>query len=248
MTWNILAQQWYEDGHFTYSKVIPWLTRLKTIVHKIKGLNCDIVCLQEVDLSTGKTDFADLMTDYDFVIHEINKKRNSPIGNMILWRRSEFDLLGSDLRSYAIHVILQHTKTNTEMWFSNVHLKAGLTSGETQRLSQFESCLSAWKKTLFRACICGDFNDDLKNDSLLVKAVKNLNSELQKDGLPEKTFSCNVGPPSCKAGPTLFPFDHAITSDFLMEYQFNKERDGSIEIPSKGMPSDHHPVRFTLKL
>ena len=164
MSWNILLQRWYERDKKDQKDFMPWSTRLELILDKIKSFDCDIICLQEVELTTAKSDFEPLFDTYDYIVHQIHKKRTSFMGNMILYRKSMFDLVDVDLRAYAIHVTVLHKETMEIIWLSNVHLRAGYNNGEEQRILQFNSCLKVWKKNKYRGCICGDFNDDFNND------------------------------------------------------------------------------------
>lgn len=253
MSWNILLQRWYERDKKNDKNFMVWSDRRELILDKIRSFDCDIVCLQEVDLATATSDFESLTDVYDYVVHEITKKRNSIMGNMILWKKSMFDLIDVDLRAYAIHATMKHKETKEIIWLSNVHLKSGLQSGEEQRIQQFNSCLNVWMKNKHKACICGDFNDNFMKDGLLLRRINEFNDTLNKDGLSSKIFKY-MGPPTCYGVEILSPLDHVTSSDVNPWYDpidqkyepFDKYL--IVKIPNRDMPSDHYPIRFSLKL
>lgn len=56
------------------------------ILSQISGY--DIICLQEVQLEyiENNSYFINNLNEYDFYSHQINKNRNSTIGNIIFWK------------------------------------------------------------------------------------------------------------------------------------------------------------------
>ena len=227
LTWNIELQKFYEK--YKESKdIIKWPKRLSVILEFLKNSKADIICLQEVDLEKAKDDFDELFSIYDYTVHEISKKRTNFYGNMILWKKSVFELVSHNFRSYSIDVVLLHKKSNKKLWITNVHLRAGLMSGEKTRVNQLESRLKDKKNKYnnISACICGDFNDNFEEDALFKKVT-------------DYDFKYIKGPMSCLVRGRYFSFDHAITSsDINMKY-VNKYK-------VKEEISDHSPVSFIL--
>lgn len=226
-TWNILADRYSDVYNSVVEKdVLLWSNRIKGIIKKIKELNSDILCLQEVELSNVHVDFIELFSDYDFVKHEIDKKRDNLIGNMILWKKEKFVSLNTIRHSCAVHTLLQLKNVDDLLqqknvdehlnkaliWITNVHLKAGLSSGETMRVSQIKSCLekiNKWKKNNENGAgvICGDFNDKLIEGGLVF-------NELKSSGF-EQTCKNNL---TCMLrNGELFNFDHIIVNSNLVK-------------------------------
>jgi len=252
MSWNILLQKWYERDN--KEDIMSWSSRLKLILEKINSLECDIICLQEVDLENASTDFKSLTEEYGYVVHEINKKRSSIMGNMILWRKGMFDLVDANFKGYAIHARILYKDTNEILWISNVHLKAGLQSGAEQRILQFNSCLKEWAKNKHKGCICGDFNDDFNEDGLMFKRITEFNKDLDENKILKY-----IGMPTCYGVKLKYPFDHAITSGVSMNYDHIDQKYEpvikstpliipKVKFPNNSLPSDHYPIKFILKL
>lgn len=130
-------------------------------------------------------------------------------------------------------------KTNKYFWICNTHLKAGLRSCGQVRLSQLESTIKICNKHTDPIIICGDFNDDLKPDGLLMDI-------LLKNKFTVKPFdnSCCVYNKETKSH-TFYPFDVVTTRDCDCEIL---DKHSQMVIPSKDEPSDHYMCRFVIKL
>lgn len=152
LSFNILAQRYYKDNIFN------WNTRLNKILEILNKKDIEIICLQEVEIETFKNDFIQLFDKYDFIGHEIIKKRNSPIGNYILYKK-EFKLIEFKTTSSSCIVILKFN--NKLIKIANVHLKADIYKIESinTRINQLKSVIN-YKPDI----ICGDFNDDFNNE------------------------------------------------------------------------------------
>lgn len=262
-TWNILADR-YSDVYNSIvpSEVLLWSNRIKGIIKKIKELNSDILCLQEVELSKVNEDFIDLFSEYDFVKHEIDKKRDNPIGNMIMWKKEKFLSINTIRHSCAVHTILKPQNNNENennpklIWVMCVHLKAGLSSGETMRVSQIKSCLekfNKWKKINGNGIgvICGDFNDKLLDGGLVFNEMKL--SGFEQTGKNNLTCMLRNG--------ELFNFDHILVNSISIGDHIEKmdkvylnarsllteQTKDKIEIiPNNDNPSDHFPVTLLM--
>ena len=221
VTWNILAQRYIHND-----LVFEWSDRLSIILRNIEGLNPDVLCLQEVELSTAVDDFGSLFDLYNYSIHQINKKRNSPIGNMTLWKKDTFKLEGETplYNSSGVHTILEHIMSSRKVWISNIHLRAGLRTKEKERVNQLKSTFKLIKDDI-PCCIVGDFNDDLDQErKRLFDPQSNLHKLIIDNGLV-----CNISPDTCYVAATggvpsfdneewsgsFFRFDHIVTSQSI---------------------------------
>ena len=185
-------------------------------------------------------DFAELLSEYGYCMHNINKKRLNSIGNMILYHKNIFCIEKQIEKSCSVHAILSHLETNFKLYMINVHLKAGLTSGENERLNQLRSCMKEIEKNekelkLDFICINGDFNDDLEYSGLLYNL------------LIDSKYCINVSFPSCtfKDGSVL-SFDHAITKHADVKYIKPPNIQKNPEIPNNRIASDHFPIYYEL--
>lgn len=229
ISWNILAQIHYSNTIFKDVEIIDWNIRLIQILKIINGY--DIICLQEVMLDTYEIDYKDLFNEYDYVKHSISKERSSRMGNVILWKKCKFRLNKSILKSSAVHIVLIYN--DLFLWVSNVHLKAGLRSGEDVRLTQIQSTLKEWDKLKYKGFICGDFNDDLKIDGKLRLLIET------KFKLYELPFNRYINKDNKQ-------FDHVVWNGIDVKYNLNLQNVSGI--PTNDMPSDHGYILFNVIL
>ena len=218
VSWNILAQR------YASSPRDDWETRLIKIFFRLQDENDTIVCLQEVELEGFRSDFLYLCRKcgYNYVIHEVNKKRPNPIGNVILWKAIMFTATDPWSNSTSVGVSLWHD--GKELQVASVHLKAG--DHEETRISQLRSTLKYLKGP--RVLLTGDFNDNLKG------------------GLTESlvSFDIHETPAGCWARGQWCNFDQVVTKGFDVEVDL--KLCGETPIPSAVDPSDHLPLSFTL--
>lgn len=244
-SWNILAEKYYDERYeltksSEISSRIPTPYRREKIISIILEKDCDIICLQEVGLRDISI-FQKLFENYDFIVHEINKKRTNEIGNLTLWKKNRFELLASSQTSSAIHVHLLDKKDQIKIFISNIHLKAGLRSGQNERSNQLSSTLKQIEKIpendRDESFILGDFNDNLSKNGELIKLIK----DFQKS---EPFDSCFVPFGLSRHNPNSFwKLDHLLFSSknkILKNMEFSKK---SI-IPSLEIPSDHFWVIY----
>lgn len=196
LSWNTLAHCYYKS-HGNES----WESRRTIILEKLLTFYADIVLLQEVTLDNFKKDFEPLLDFYDYASHVISKKRTNPIGNVILWKRSRLSRKEVDIdHQNFIHCVLE-IEGGGEIGVSNVHLKAGLRTGETERVSQIKSCLKHWCKIpTLPVLIGGDFNDDFSNTDALLSLLLDASFKGMDSPLP-----------SCWHGDRFQPFDYILT-------------------------------------
>ena len=243
VTWNTLAQRYvdpYLSTRYPYvsdHSILSWEYRLKSIQQKLTNLNPDIICLQEVELSTIENDFVNFFTEYDCFHHVVSKNRSNPIGNITLWKKSMFTSDKRDNNSCGIFVTLSITGKSEKFQIANIHLKAGLNLGK-ERIPQINSCIKKMNNDIPHI-ICGDFNDILENDGLL------------KTILVSNNYSCHIDENTCSVFNEIFQsskywsFDHIATFNTDIEIippTINQN------IPNVDEPSDHILVHFVLKL
>ena len=246
VTWNVLADRYSEPyREIVDHSVLLWENRLKTILKTI--CRADVICLQEIELNTFQSDFQSLFETHDFVSHVVSKKRSNPIGNVVLWRKRSFTLVESLTQSCAVHVLLE--LPGSRIWICNVHLKAGLKSGEPERINQIQSCISNWKsRGSMRGIICGDFNDHMISGGSVREIIEKANF-IVVDNQP-RTAMIRDG--------QVFNFDHICSNG--IKVTLHPSSIGDIcqnvrsdcgcfpKIPNVDNPSDHTPVFFMLKV
>lgn len=233
ITYNTLAQRYFEPQlkhkypYITNPEIILWNNRLVLIKDKILSCDPDIICLQEVELATISDIIAYFSDSYDNFKHTIDKKRNSPIGNIIFWKR-KYNMTNPESNSCGIFVTIQNIR------IGNIHLKAGFPLNEDTRTSQLNSCIK--KFGLGPGMICGDFNDELNPFGSLKKI------------LDTNKFSCYVDWPTCciYMAENIFnymSFDHVVSIGIQIEPIKTNIPD---KIPNEIEPSDHILVQFGL--
>jgi len=190
-----------------------------------------IICFQEVNLKQVTSDFVEFSENYTLIPNEISKRRRNPVGNLVLLRKCIWECNDTIHSSSGLHLALTNIPTGSRMWLSNLHLKAGLHSGEDTRVSQLKSTLRRWKNNEeLPAILCGDFNDNFEEERKLYPILK------------DAGFTISRGPPSCYVSFRFFAFDHGIGYNIAIEYT-DKDRLNQ-PIPNETIPSDHYPVSF----
>ena len=233
MTWNIMYEK-----HSKYTD-ISYEERLETILKKLMDYEYSIICLQEVHLPDVEKDFGVLEKHgYQIVKNQIGKRHNSEMGNVIFLRKDVWKVDSVFNSSSGIHLIAFHTEVKKPLWVSNVHLKAGYTTGRKRRKEQVTSNIKRIDKNYhgFRVLLCGDFNDEL------FPLDGPLASLLRSDD-----YIIKVNPPSWFNGLSFHCFDHAIGKNIKVEYEDTIWESDS-KIPNKEIPSDHLPVVFKIEL
>ena len=239
LSWNILAQEFVTRDKDKYYVDIPDFAlnrdfRFQLIHNQIEKINADICCFQEVELKYVETDFSKWFTKYDYRYHQINKKRTNTIGNFVMWKRNYLHLVEPEtLSSCAVITNLVCVNLDFNFVLCNVHLKAGLRSGEPTRINQIKSCVE--KIRAVTVCICGDFNDMLVTDSVLRKKIESENFVVSG---PQQTFY------SYKEN-VFYSFDQICTRN--LNVKANRIMDLR-PIPSEIHPLDHFPLIFSIYL
>lgn len=216
-------------------KIISWDYRLPIILKSIITENADVILLQEIELASFENDFSSLFDTYSFWRHEISKKRTNHIGNVILWRNN---LIPEKKTATSCSLIIEFN----DFWAINVHLKAGLTSGEKDRVCQVKSLLKNvnWQKPGF---ISGDFNDVLNSPCQYNVATQGLVAkELSKFQIHSNLNSCYVYNKEHNSN-NYWTFDHVISHKLQVAI---KNRTSDIPFPNETEPSDHLMMVFEI--
>lgn len=226
VSYNILAQRFNRSDDAE-----PLDIRTSQIINNLLSEDPCVICLQEVELCDFEKDFKDIIVEYDYFSHVVSKKRRSPIGNVILWKKCYEKV--KTLNTFASVLVSLKVK-DKELLIANVHLKAGMLSGEKERLSQMPSVLKHDPDI-----ICGDFNDTMSEERALYGLIKDKYKALTPGLTGYVKGSCNDS-----TGMPYWPFDHFIYKETSLKTANVLPTDLSCPIPNKLQPSDHLMVVF----
>jgi len=256
LSYNVEAQRFHrkEDVLANGMKYYEWEYRLKLILDIIKDSEADIVCIQEVEIETFESDYKSLAAHgYGMIGHDITKekskksdndktettpkekrsKRNSPIGNFVLWKTSKFKLIESAHTSCANILTLENLATKSTFKLANVHLKAGISNTDSikTRISQLQS-VSEHKPDL----ICGDFNDNFDKNVEIIDKVKELGYTIHNRYLTCFTISRDKE-------NHYWCFDNVMTTNGRFIVRVPKcQSISNLQLPDDSNPSDHIPL------
>lgn len=146
VTWNVLAPLYAPASKYPWAtaEALDWPARRGRIVSRLSDLDADVVCLQEVQVSLWDGLHHELQAlGYDGVLQET---KDHPVGNAVLVRRGQLELVRSESRSRALITVLQgcagakRDAPASRLYLANVHLEAGAEKA-SQRLAQIRSLL-----------------------------------------------------------------------------------------------------------
>ena len=120
LSFNVLAERYLHDlvperyPHLLGPDAPPmdWPRRRARLLEQITGPDADIVCL-EVELASAAADFGDALNaaGYAYVRHEIETKRKkgrtSPIGNLLAYRTTAFEMVAHSQSSRVLEATLR---------------------------------------------------------------------------------------------------------------------------------------------
>lgn len=245
ISYNTLAKRyiepesyWNRYPHIKNHEIRLWDYRLPIIIKLISEENADLILLQEIELESFEKDFAPLFAKYSFWKHEYSKKvRNNPIGNVILWKNNVVPIKQT---TTSCSLIVEFDN----FWVINVHLKAGIVSGEDIRLNQIKSVLKNvnYDKPGFMA---GDFNDILDSPCLYNVTIKRLVAkELARLQIHSYLNSCYVHNREYNTD-NYWTFDHVVSNRLQITISAHTDND-SKPIPNESEPSDHLMMVFEI--
>ena len=241
LSYNVEAQRFYreEDIIGLGLEYYEWNIRLAQIIKIIDDSDSDIICLQEIEITTFTLDYNSLIVDkYGYYGHPLpDKKRSSHIGNFILYRKSKFNATESKHTSSAVILTLKDIITGASICLANVHLKAGIIIPESinTRISQLKSI---FKHNI--DIICGDFNDNFDCNKEIIKLVVDTGFTIHNKYLTcftiDKVMDTNY-----------WCFDNILTKNqFDVSIQQCPNIVG-LQIPNDSIPSDHIPLTIVLE-
>lgn len=243
ITYNTMAQRYIHN--LAYPNDVPcWPDRLLLIYKKI-SLELAFICLQEQELATIDVCIEYFANhNYGYVSHAIinkgKKKRTNVIGNITFYRKDKLILLDSDVNSCGVFTTFIDVQTNNKFWLANIHLRGGLRSAERERETQLISCMKKKLDKTIPGCICGDFNDDLREPSTLLKCIFD-KEKFVCHGMGQHTTCCVYNDKTLKHN--FYQFDNV--AGFNIQVEISKCPDPTI-IPNESEPSDHLAVEFSI--
>lgn len=139
VSWNLLAPTYARPEKYPWVPLhaLDWEHRQRLIVNKLKSLDADIYCLQEMEVERWDN-FLEKLPDYDGVLQTM--KGGHPVATAILVKRaSQLEVVRTESRSRALLVVLS-SSSKQPLFLANVHLDAGAENDRT-RICQLRSLL-----------------------------------------------------------------------------------------------------------
>jgi mRNA deadenylase 3'-5' endonuclease subunit Ccr4 len=144
VSWNILADVYARPEKYpkTLAVDLDWDARSSRIVNRLKEYNADVVCMQEVQLSSWQSFAAECQClGYNCELIQ-NVTREHPVALAILYNPQVIQVLAVESRSRAILAAISIRPTNEIVFLANVHFQAGQDGrAEEQRYFQIRSLL-----------------------------------------------------------------------------------------------------------
>ncbi len=152
ISWNILADRYFTKERYTDTNnaLFNWNYRRLLILDNIRSflLTADIICLQEVELSTFDNDFSLILNGLNYCCHKISKKRSNPIGNVVL-SKYPIKILKETTHSLIVQVDYGNNDTMT---IANIHLSVDSTDEE--KICTINKIINEFNGVI----LVGDFN------------------------------------------------------------------------------------------
>jgi mRNA deadenylase 3'-5' endonuclease subunit Ccr4 len=190
VSWNLLADVYASPKKYPCTSAcnLNWTTRSTRILQQLQTINADILCLQEVQLSTWPEFRRECEERLNYQCQIVqNVTQPHPVALVILMRPNLISrIVAVESRSRALLTVLQLTRRNNVtysnddsnnpiyLFLANVHLHAGQTAlADQQRFYQVQSWLKRMKLQQARCGIAaedhcnvlvlGDFNCEHDN-------------------------------------------------------------------------------------
>ena len=251
LTCNVLADSYIRRGWYTLTPD-RWLEpqiRHPALARQLVAMNCDILCLQEVE---GKM-YTTLSSRLDQAGHRgafIRKGGAKPDGCATFWRESEFEPLAARRLDYAdggvrgvtsghVAQLTVLCRNGRRLGIANTHLKWDSPDTPVEArygLAQIEQLLSACA-TMQPACdgwiLCGDFN--VTPESPVIGALRAAHFE----------FAHHTHPEAYTAAPNRVPrvIDYLFYNRALAAAPVKPPAiSADTPLPGPDHPSDHLPL------
>jgi endonuclease/exonuclease/phosphatase family metal-dependent hydrolase len=188
VSWNILASEWITKNNYPdINKTILFnhKQRIKTIIHKLKNYNSDIILLQEVMPDEYKVIQKNFKDEYNITpikpikwsYKNTNTHKNES-GNVILLRKTNYnnikiyDMDFCEFCDFCSIAQCNHIETNKLITIYNIHLDD---MSSTKRNTQIKKLLEVdneINKSHSPSIIGGDFNQNYNATSKLYSIPK----------------------------------------------------------------------------
>lgn len=129
-SWNLLAQEYARPSKYPWCdpEHLEWDHRKELIIPKIREMDADIICLQEMQVDYWPNFIEELQPHYSGVIQEVSSGHN--VASAVLIREnSPVEIDRAESRSRALITVLRKKTPSTgesdKLYMCNVHLEAG---------------------------------------------------------------------------------------------------------------------------
>eukprot|EP00301_Raphidiophrys_heterophryoidea_P028094 c9977_g1_i1.p1 GENE.c9977_g1_i1~~c9977_g1_i1.p1 ORF type:complete len:413 (+),score=92.56 c9977_g1_i1:2-1240(+) len=143
LSFNILAGCFALRNPNYYPYCLPdqlsWEARSSSIIEKLCGCGCDIICLQEVEFQVFEDELAPFLASlgYNGVMQDCQtRKESQETGNATFFKSDKFALVWSEHRSRTLVVGLSITDTNTNTNANTTNNNTTNTNDTTTQLQQ----------------------------------------------------------------------------------------------------------------
>lgn len=245
VTWNVLAPSYVRASYYPRSDVrhLDPKWRAPAVVARARALDCDLMCFQEVEVSTFDA-LRMALAEMEYVgLHAL--KQDKPDGCAVFFRVGLFQLVESRrivYRDGSGHVaqLVTFEHDGRRIAIVNTHLKwdphdtpAALKFGFRQA-SEIVVALQTQRAQHAAQIVCGDLN--VTPDSDVVATLRSADFQ----SAHADVFSCNSNG-SAKL------IDYVFSRGLRAEPIAPRLIDDETPLPSEEEPSDHLPlaVRFT---
>jgi len=240
----------YDDGDS--QSLRAWQNRKSQIVEIIQRFDCDVVGIQEANISQVY-DLRDLLPEYSFITRSREMNAFEGESTPIFFKKSKFQFLegdcfwlsdtpsvpastsyGNGLPRIVVWGKFLHLETQIPFYFYNTHLDHEVRIARIKSASQLSEFILMRNPDLKNIFITGDFNVDSSAEEtikILTKHFRDISQDFLKKTTSKGTFHDWTGR---KNGPHIdyiFVSQNLEVLDFQICYYENKY-----------FPSDHFPI------
>ena len=165
-SFNTLRRNYrFRSNYWCDDAIKSWDNRKELHRKLFDAIACDILCLQECELTTLEEDYDFLLCSYDVVSAGVAKKdQHSFTKPSIFYLKDKFDCLWVERRSRAVLVELKDKKSFKRFFVVSVHLSGGQEKGD-DRDNQVRSALKYLKTRMAVTDKAHNANNDNNNDN-----------------------------------------------------------------------------------